>query len=553
MKQTEELFRNGKVTSGGGRAKALVNGTAFVSGTAYPNGTINDDPMDKVDGKSNKSNSSSSSSSSSKETKDDFEETFDWIEIAIDRMERELDNLDRTANATYKSWSERNAALTEEIAKTSEAIVLQQQAYAEYMKKAASVGLSSDWIKKIQSGAIDIDTITDEDLADKVKEYKKWFEAALDAKDAIEELKQSEAELYMQRIENAAAQYEGILNVIEHKGSMIEEYMSQAEAQGWLISANYYEGLISNAQQSISQLEQQKAAMLAELGNIAVGTEGWYKAVNMIDEVTLSIEQNRTAILEWQQAIQQADWEVFDLLQEQMTDVADEAQFFIELLSNKKLYDDNGKMTSEGMATMGQHGVAYNVYMHQADEYAREAEKIKAEMANDPYDTELEKRYRELISLQREHILEAENEKNAIRDMVEEGISLELDVLQERIDLYNENLQSAKDLYEYQKKVKEQTEEIASLEKQMSAYQGDDSEEAKAKIQELKVSLEDARENLEETQTVCPSQDFQSCNAQLSRSCTAALRRAFRQNSPRIFFCQTQWSACRRFRGACSQ
>ena len=47
-------------------------------------------------------------------------------------------------------------------------------------------------------------------------------------------------------------------------------------------------------------------------------------------------------------------------------------------------------------------------------------------MANDPYDMELEARYREVVALQQEAILAAEDEKNAIRDLVEEGINLEL-------------------------------------------------------------------------------------------------------------------------------
>ena len=116
------------------------------------------------------------------------------------------------------------------------------------------------------------------------------------------------------------------------------------------------------------------------------------------------------------------------------------------------------------------------------------------------FDQELINRRNELLELQRESILAAEDEKNAIKDLVEEGISLELDALQERIDKYEEALDSQKDLYDYQKKVKEQTKEIASLEKQMSAYQGDTSEEAQAKIQEIKLELEGAREDLAETE-----------------------------------------------------
>ena len=72
--------------------------------------------------------------------------------------------------------------------------------------------------------------------------------------------------------------------------------------------------------------------------------------------------------------------------------------------------------------------------------------------------------------------------------------------MQELIDKREEELDAAKDLYDYQKKVKEQTEEIASLEKQMAAYSNSDDEETRAKIQEIKVSLEESKADLEETE-----------------------------------------------------
>ena len=51
------------------------------------------------------------------------------------------------------------------------------------------------------------------------------------------------------------------------------------------------------------------------------------------------------------------------------------------------------------------------------------------------------------------------------------------------IDKRNEALESAKDLYDYQKKIAEQTKNITDIQKQLSAYEGDTSEESKAKIQ----------------------------------------------------------------------
>lgn len=284
---------------------------------------------------------------------------------------------------------------------------------------------------------------------------------------------------------------------------MLEEYINQSETQGWLTSTRYYEALAQSENENIAMLQKEKSELLAELSNTEEGTQQWYDNVAAIDEVTLAIEQANTALLEYEQTIQELEFEQFDLLQDRISALTEEAEFLIELMSNKKLYEDNGQLTDEGMSTMGLHGQSYNIYMHQADMVAEEIERIKDLMASstsNEFDMELEERYREMIALQQEYILAAEEEKNAIRDMVEEGIELELDALQEKIDLYNEALDSQKDLYDYQKKVKEQTKEIASLEKQMAAYAGDDSEEAKAKIQELKVSLENAKEDLEETE-----------------------------------------------------
>lgn len=221
---------------------------------------------------------------------------------------------------------------------------------------------------------------------------------------------------------------------------------------------------------------------------------------NNIDEVTRAIEEGSTSLIEYSNAMRDIDWEIFDLVQQRISDVTDEANFLIELMSNEKLFDDKGKLTNQGLATVGLHSASYNTNMYQADLAGEEAEKLRKQLEKTPYDTTLEERYREMIALQREYILAAEDSKNAIRDLVEESIELELDALDELIEKKNESLQSEKDLYEYQKKVKEQTEEIASLEKQMAAYRGDDSEETKAKIQELKISLEEAKADLEETE-----------------------------------------------------
>lgn len=497
--QTKQIFEKGKITHGNGRGKALASGTAFSDGLGglpsyYPSSN------------SGNSTTSSSSSSSNSNSNEEFEEAIDWIEKAIDRLQRAIDELDTKLGSTYRSWSERNKSIAENIGNITDMIDLQKKAYDRYIEEANSVGLSDDYAEKVRNGTIDIETITDEDLNEKIGEYTEWYEKALDCKDALVELQEAQSELYETSFEHVATEYEGYLAAIEHEKTMLEEYINQSEERGWIVSTEYYDALIKNQKETTKELEKERAALIKKMhestdsGAIVKGSEAWYEMIQEIDDITASIEEGSTALIEYANNIRDIEWEVFDFLQDQINDITTEAEFLIDLMSNKKLYEDNGQLTDEGMATMGVHGVNYNVHMYQADMYGEEVKNVDKLLEDDPYDQELIERRRELLELQQESIMAAEEEKNAIRDMVEEGINLELESLEELIDKYLEALDAEKDLYDYQRQVKEQAEEIASLEKQVSAFEGDDSEEAKQKIQELKVSLEEAEADLEETE-----------------------------------------------------
>ena len=512
-KQTEELFKNGYVTSGGGRGVALASGTAFANvgaGTWKPGGIgggySGGGSSSSRSKSSSSSNSNSNSNSSANKEAEKFEETLDWIETALDRVERAISRLDKTATSTYKNWTKRGTALNDQISQTRREIDLQNQAYNRYIQQANSVGLDAGYASKVRDGTIDIEKITNEDLNNKIQDYQNWYNKALDCLDAIDDLRESESKLYEQRFENVSTKYDGYLGVIQHEKDMLDEFVSQTETAGYITSGKYYDAMSANAKKQQEELKKQRDEMVAELNNaVNSGTiekysESWYSMVNSVDEVTKSIEECNTSLLEYEKNLRELDWQIFDLIQDKISKVADESEFLINLMSNKKLYEDNGQLTDEGMATMGQYGVKYNVYMAQANKYAKKIKELQADLAKDPYNQDIANQLQEYIEAQQEAILNAEDMKNSIKDMVSDGIDKELDSLQKLIDKRNDALDAAKDLYDYQKKIKESTKDIADLEKQMAAYQGDVSEETKAKIQQIKVDLEEAKSDLEETE-----------------------------------------------------
>lgn len=455
-KQTEELFKNGYVTSGGGRGVALASGTAFANvgaGTWKPGGIGGNYSGGGGSSSGSKSSSSSHSNSNSSANKEaeKFEETLDWIETALDRVERAISRLDKTATSTYKNWTKRGTALNDQISQTRREIDLQNQAYNRYIQQANSVGLDAGYAAKVRDGTIDIEKITDEDLNNKIQDYQNWYNKALDCLDAIDDLRESESKLYEQRFENVSTKYDGYLGVIQHEKDMLDEFVSQTETAGYITSGKYYDAMSANAKKQQEELKKQRDEMISELNNaVNSGTiekysESWYSMVNSVDEVTKSIEECNTSLLEYKKNLRELDWQIFDLIQDKISKVADESEFLINLMSNKKLYEDNGQLTDEGMATMGQYGVKYNVYMAQANKYAKKIKALQADLAKDPYNQDIANQLQEYIEAQQEAILNAEDMKNSIKDMVSEGIDKELSSLQKLIDKRNDALDAAKD------------------------------------------------------------------------------------------------------------
>lgn len=219
-----------------------------------------------------------------------------------------------------------------------------------------------------------------------------------------------------------------------------------------------------------------------------------------INDVNEAIQESTTNIIEFGNSIRDIKWNIFDKLQDLISGITDESDFLIDLMSSKDLFEDNGSITGRGKATMGLHGVNYNTYMSQADEYRKEMDKINAEIAKDPYNQDLIERRKELLELQQESILAAEDEKDAIKDLVEDGINKQLDSLDDLINKYTDMLNNQKDVYDYQQEIAEKQKEINTLEKQLTAYKGDTSEEGAANRQKLQNELTELKVDLEETQ-----------------------------------------------------
>lgn len=345
------------------------------------------------------------------------------------------------------------------------------------------------------------------DLSKKLRiEQEALDKATSEAAQSQAEYAQSIVENAKKKLENIANYYDSFTSQWENRNSMYEAYMDRMQTQGYNLSTKFYEAEIGQQQKIVDNLSQKYIAMKRNFaqavqdGKIVEGTEEYYEMQNEIDQVAISLKEAQNKVVEFQSSIRDLKWEQFDQLQEAIGRITSESDFLIDLMSHKDMYDKDGNMTEQGLATMGLHGVNYNTYMAQADKYKEEMLKISEELANDPNNQKLIDRKNELIDAQQQAILSAENEKDSIKDLIQDGIDKQLDALDDLIDKYLDCLDSEKSLYEYRKKIGEQSEKIASLQKQLSSLQGDNSEENKAKLQKLKEDLKSAQDDMEETQ-----------------------------------------------------
>lgn len=511
--QTKELLNNGFTNS---RGSARVSGTAYAGGA---NGSFN------FSGGASVYNPPSSGSSydyvtpdpapaqavakateEAADAADDFSEELDHIQTKLDRVERAIKNIKLVADSTYETFATRSEALHEEISATIDEISTQQAAYDRYLQQADSISLSQDYMDKIADGAIDIETITDKDLNETIKSYQEWYEKALDCRDAINELKESVRELYEEAFENVEKRYDNILDQIESRHNLLEGYIDQTEAKGYLVSQKYYEALIESERNSLSSLTEKRTSLINSLntamsdGTIQEYSDSWYEMQSAINDVDEAIQKADTSIIEYGNSIRELQWDVFDKIQDSISSITGEADFLVKLMSSKDLYDNKGTITDQGKASMGMHGVNYNTYMSQADAYKKAIASLDEEISRDPYNQDLIDRRKELLELQQKAITSAQDEKEAIRDLVEDGIKKQLDALRDLIDEYTDALDSQKDMYDYQKKIADYQEKIGLIQKQIASYSNDDSEEGRANKQKAQNELKEAKENMEDTQ-----------------------------------------------------
>ena len=339
-RQSEELLKNGYVTSGGGRGK--LQGGAFASGTAFGNGSpgihknngVMTSNKTKKENKSSSSKSSGSSSSGSSKrssggstrsssgsgssgsssTKEATEETFDWIEVFLKEMSRAteiaVDNIDRAIGLAQKQTKAYDA-----ISKVQQELTANQQSANKYLQLAANVGLDPSYISKIQNGTLDVEKVTNEDLKKKIDEYKDYYSKYESATDNVAKLEDKITELAEKRLEIIEKEYDAIVDINDKIKDVANSKISLNDALGVAIdnpdnyasinkSIKAQEDTYNQLTKKLSDYQKEVDSQLSS-GYLKKGSEAYQAAMKNIQDFTAKIYDASTSLLELRDKLDQ--------------------------------------------------------------------------------------------------------------------------------------------------------------------------------------------------------------------------------------------------------
>lgn len=305
---------------------------------------------------------------------------------------------------------------------------------------------------------------------------------------------------------------------IDHAATRIGHLQSKLDAEGYFESSTFIENLLFGDKEKLGQLEDEARQLAASIdeavanGDIEYGSEQWWGMYDSLQNVNDQIVEMKSNMADLNDQLRQMEWDSFDYIQDSIERLRTENDFLVDTLEtenqlfekvqlmNTDIMVSNGNWTEAATAIQGLRVNNLQILQKQNEEVADEIKKINKDLANDPNNKKLLERRNALIDQQQDIIKGITQEKQSIKSLIQEGYETFLDYLQKSIDKRKEALNAEKSLYDYERNVADQTKAIADYRKQLAALGGDDSEENRARMQQLRDDLTKAEKDLQDTE-----------------------------------------------------
>ena len=628
-KQTEDLFKKGFTNSRGKGNISLPGTEAFASGTAYRlgsgtssttntkkktlSGTKSYGTSKAKSSSGSNTKSKSNSNSKSSESAEKSEELLDWIETLLSRTSR-LTELATSAVDRAVGLANKQNALVNAVTKTQNEITTNQNAANKYFAQANSLGLAQGYVNKIKNGTLNIESITDDNLKDKISKYKDYYEKGLSAQDKVLDLQDKLNELYQKRLEIIEKEYDTIVEINDSLKDKLDAKISYNSAYGVANdnkdNINSINKSIKAQEDTINQLTKKLDTYQKEVnsqitsGTLKKGSEDYRSAQKNLNDFTANIykasqelielqdklvqlrvdaiqtiidtfqrrsdkldkyaslleakdetvpesvyqerlDNNNDTIRKNQQAraiwlkrqatedvnsdnykkyaeeIQKLDESTLDLMKDNedlknsiyslriknledaikgYDDLETELKGFRDLLNDDAFLDKKGGITDEGLAQITLLSQSIGNAKQKISDLTTGLQKVKELYDNGVISL---KEYNEKSAEYRKELQSSTSDvksyQKSLTDLYQNALKTEVDALQKVISKRKEATQAKEEYYSYDRKIREQSNDVNALKSQIAALEGVNDAATLAKKKKLEEQLHDAQQTLDDT------------------------------------------------------
>ena len=527
VSQMKSLFTTGKAS---GHGKAYADGTvgnvrslaatslsnAYSAGSSYKPGKNIGGSGSKAysSSKSESSNSSSTpqntaavdrNTDSTDENTKSNKSLQDWIEQLVSVQKAENGRL-YDAIEDFEMNANQNKAIDTYVGDSESYMDTLRQAQNRYMTKANALGVPGNYVHKIWAGELDIEDIQDEDLKEKISQYQTWYEKAKDLGDEIVDINRKIRETKIKKLDNIKDDYENLVSLSESMADYNESISdlseklnlvgdSKALKKSMDMQAAMREALVNEQKQLTTQLN----ALVAD-GTIAKNTDTWNKWQEEINKVKKSIVDCDSALADLKKNIMEIRYSKFEQSLDNLDFTGDMASSVRDLMNKEGIYDDDVQLTSTGYAQLALMSTELTSAKQKTVNYQAAINALKKDLKNGNItQAQYNEKLQEYQKGQMDAAKSTKSAKDAILDLVKNGIEKQTEAMEKLINKRKEELQKMKEADDYQKNMADRSKEINAIKAQIAALEGNDSKEAIAQKKNLNSQLQKLQDEYDET------------------------------------------------------
>lgn len=242
---------------------------------------------------------------------------MDWVEVAMDRLDRITSRYTDLAESDYSHYTKAQKYYNKALENTDKEIKAAKESISVYKRKSEEVannGEVSKYLtpalkKKVQNGTINIETL-DANQKAAVEAYKQWYDKYLDAVQKYRDKKTQELDLAKSKVDNVYDSYDLIISKRKAKE---EYYAAKAEnriksGKSQKVGSVYWKDL----KKQVNYAQYQKDWMLKERDKVQqsmtdyLNVNGHNKKDKAYQEMKKNLTDLNTSIVEADTHIQEA-------------------------------------------------------------------------------------------------------------------------------------------------------------------------------------------------------------------------------------------------------